>query len=201
MDLIVISSPDIITGESNIVNNLFLSGLKCFHIRKPGADIKAIIELMNGIAPQFYDRIALHQFHEIAADFGIKRLHYTEQARKESNEQQWQMQIDMGYKLSTSIHDITMLPRLKHFDYTFYGPVFNSISKPGYQSKLPEDFYIDRAHVNPKVIALGGVALSNLIRIKTMGFDGAAVLGTIWNEPAKATERFNELKDNLNIMQ
>jgi thiamine-phosphate pyrophosphorylase len=197
MELIVISNPDAVANESIIINNLFNAGLKYFHIRKPNSRIKAIQELISEVSPQFYNRISLHQFHEIAADFGIKGLHYTEQARKQSNVTKWQALADLGYRLSTSIHDIAMLPTLKHFDYVFYGPVYNSISKPGYQSSVPANFKLNKDAIKPKVIALGGIEESNLQTIKVMNFDGAAVLGTLWNEPDNAINSFNKLIENL----
>jgi thiamine-phosphate pyrophosphorylase len=197
MELIVISNPMAVADENIIINKLFMAGLKCFHIRKPESDFQTIKELLNGIAPCFYERIALHQFHEMASDFGINRLHYTESERIQSNPQQWQLQVEKGFILSTSIHDTTLLPQLKYFEYVFYGPVFNSLSKPGYQSKLTADFRLDRHSIKPKIIALGGVEASNLIKVKAMNFDGAAVLGTLWNEPDKAVERFTQLKEKL----
>jgi thiamine-phosphate pyrophosphorylase len=200
MELIVISNPVAVADENIIINNLFQAGLKSFHIRKPESDIQSVKELLNGIAPCFYERIALHQFHEMANDFGIHRLHYTESARIQSSPQQWKLQVEKGFILSTSIHDTTLLPELNHFEYAFYGPVFDSISKPGYQSKLSADFKLDKTNRSkPKVIALGGVELSNLLNIKQMGFDGAAVLGTLWNESDKALKRFHQLKENLHI--
>jgi thiamine-phosphate pyrophosphorylase len=111
----------------------------------------------------------------------------------------WQLQVEKGFILSTSIHDITQLPELKHFDYAFYGPVFDSISKPGYQSKLSADFKLDKTDIKPKVIALGGIQIANLTMNKPMGFDGAAVLGIVWNEPNKAVKHYNQLKETLPV--
>ncbi|WP_184549814.1 thiamine phosphate synthase [Mucilaginibacter sp. FT3.2] len=199
MELVVISSPVAIADEPILINNLFHAGLKCFHLRKPEVGIQTVKKLLDGIAPLFYDRIALHLFHEIAADYGLKRLHYTERVREASGTVQWQSQLDEGFTLSASIHDISILPELTHFDYVFYGPVFDSISKPGYQNKLAVDFKLGKTNVKPKVIALGGVEISNLTKIKAMGFDGAAVLGTLWNEPGKAIERYHQLKKNLPV--
>lgn len=197
MELIVISNPAPVADESMLINNLFMAGLQYFHIRKPESDVKTVRKLINCIAPRFYDRIALHQFYEIAADYGIKRLHYTEKARETSGTAQWQSRLYDGFTLSTSIHDLSILPDLALFDYVFFGPVFNSISKPGYQSKLTADFKLEKNNPKPQVIALGGVELSNLTRLNTMGFDGAAVLGKLWNEPNKAVECFIQLKENL----
>jgi thiamine-phosphate pyrophosphorylase len=197
MELIVISNPTAVVDESTLINKLFMAGLKHFHLRKPECDMLTVKRLLNGIAPRFYERIALHQFHEIATDYGIKRLHYTERAREASGTIQWQSKRDNGFTLSTSIHDVSILPGLTPFEYVFYGPVFNSISKPGYQSKLTANFKLDKTNIKPRVIALGGVQLSNLAKVKAMNFDGVAVLGTLWNEPDKAVENYINLKGNL----
>lgn len=197
MKLIVISSADDVADESIIINHLFQSGLKYFHIRKPNDRPKKIEKLIEQIDPGYYNRISLHQHHQMAADFGIKRLHYTEQSRKRSNAQKWQMQTDQGFTLSTSIHHAAMLPSLISFDYVFYGPVFNSISKPGYQSNLEGGFNRKEYWTKPCVIALGGISLTNLSEISAMKFDGAAVLGAIWNEPDKAIANFLQIKENI----
>ena len=199
MELIVISNPAPVVDEHILINNLFIAGLKCFHLRKPESDIQSVKEVLNGIAPRFYERIALHQYHEAAPEYGIKRLHYTERAREASNPEKWQSQLDDGFTLSTSIHDVSLLNDLTLFDYVFYGPVFDSISKPGYRSKVAADFKLDRTNMKPKVIALGGVALSNLSRLKTMGFDGAAVLGTLWSGPNRAVDGFIQLQKSLPV--
>ena len=199
MELIVISNPAPVVDESLLINNLFIAGLKYFHLRKPESDIQSVKYLLNGIAPRFYNRIALHQFHEIAPDYGIKRLHYTESAREASSTEKWQSQLDEGFTLSTSIHDVSLLSNLVPFDFVFYGPVFDSISKPGYQSNLAAEFKLDKTNMKPKVIALGGVEISKLTKLKTMGFDGAAVLGTLWSNPNKAVDRYIELKETLSV--
>lgn len=197
MELIVISNPAAVAHEGKLINNLFQSGLKYFHLRKPDTDIRTLIHLLNEIDSGFYDRIALHQFHEMAEEFGIKRLHFTESARKTSNLKSLQDQLAAGFTLSTSIHNISSLPKVEHFSYIFYGPVFNSISKAGYLSKVPKNFMLEKADCKTKVIALGGVQASNLMKIKEMGFDGIAVLGTLWNEPRHAVEQFSQLKQHL----
>ena len=195
MKLVVISNPEMVVDESIIINNLFQLGLKYFHIRKPNHNATQISKLIEEIHPQYYSYISLHQHHQLAKEYGIKRLHYTEQARAESDIQKLQTQIDAGYILSTSIHNLTLLPTFKLFDYVFYGPVFNSISKPGYKSNVPADFKLNKDYPKPDVFALGGVDALGLKKLKVMNFDGAVVLGTIWNEPDKAITNFKHLKE------
>ncbi len=196
----VVSNPAYtIENESILINNLFQLGLEYMHIRKPTSNIEHLSKLLQGIDSQYYSCISLHQHHQLASEFGIKRLHYTEHERIHSDSKKWKKQKDEGYTLSTSVHDMTSLPSLKLFEYIFYGPVFNSISKPNYHSELPTNSCLDKRGITSKIIALGGIDASNLAQIKEMNFDGAAVLGTIWNEPTNSIENFMNLKKSLSV--
>ncbi len=50
------------------------------------------------------------------------------------------------------------------------------------------------------IIGLGGISSKNLEKVCTMNFDGAAVLGTLWNEPENMIVKFRELWDEVNFM-
>ena len=76
MKLIVISNPISISSEAQIINNLFNEGLRYFHLRKPNESMENIERLLAQIHPSFYPNIALHQHHQLASKFGIKRLHF-----------------------------------------------------------------------------------------------------------------------------
>ena len=196
MKLVVISSPVPLVNEAQLINDLFACGLKHFHLRKPGSSYSSTISLMKKIKPEYYPRIALHQFHETAMDFGIKRLHFTEEQRKKTDDYSLKHYRKEGYKLSSSVHDLNDLQKLTGFDYLFFSPVFDSISKSAHLGVIGRDFRLPTTKKSP-VIALGGVTATHLDRIKTMNFDGAAVLGAIWSQPEKAIESFNHLMNNL----
>ena len=193
MQLIVISYPDTIANEARLINQLFENGLTRFHLRKPGYDAGQMAGLLEQIDEQYHHYIALHQHHVIAQDFGIKRLHFTEQHRENTSREKLALLFHQGYILSTSVHEIAALQTLSWFDKAFFGPVFNSISKPGYQAKWPDSFSLNKQDMQLDIIALGGIELSNLSKIKAMNFDGAAVLGTIWNNPDLAISNFKNL--------
>jgi thiamine-phosphate pyrophosphorylase len=197
MELIVISDPNAIDNEAKLINSLFDAGLRRFHLRKPYWNNNQFVELLSGVTPDYHRLIALHQHHYLAERFDIKRLHYPELQRFNTDVQMIRSQKKEGYIISTSVHDLNLLPALQHFDYVFFSPVFDSISKKNYLSNLPRDFKLNKNKIKTDIIALGGVDKSNLYTVKTMGFDGAAVLGTLWNEPHRAVERFKELKENL----
>ncbi|SKB44729.1 thiamine phosphate synthase [Dyadobacter psychrophilus] len=182
MEIIAISHPEFIPHEAHRINALFREGMLRLHLRKPDGNVADLNRLLGEIDPEFYPKIALHTHHELAAQFGINRLHFPENLRKGTPEFMLEKLKNAGFKLSTSVHDISELNALSTaFEYTFFGPVFNSISKKGYQRVIHDDFYLKNEQKNVKVIAIGGIAHSNIEKIKEMNFDGAAMLGAIWH--------------------
>ncbi len=197
MKLVLISDPSPVAQESFIINSLFKAGLMHFNLRKPLSSRSEVEILMDGIEPRYYSRISIHQYHELAPIYGLKRIHYTEKARQEAAFLKLLEQKEEGYVLSTSIHHLSTLGSMGNFDSVFYGPVFNSLSKPGYKSRLDPSFFLDKGEVRTEVIALGGISPVNLSKVCKMNFDGAAVLGTIWNDPEFALESFTLLKNSI----
>ena len=83
-----------------------------------------------------------------------------------------------------STHSLNELINLKGFNYVFLSPVFDSVSKHGYNSMFSSEEIIDFFKKNPlytKVIALGGLSMENIDTALLMGFEGAAVMGALWN--------------------
>ncbi len=188
---IVLSNPTPIGDEAAILNSLFEEGMELFHLRKPNAGIEEIRRLVEKIKPQYRTRIALHQHHELATELGIHRLHFTEEKRNVTDEKRFIELKEKEYVVSTSIHAIKEYKKLSSsFDYVFFGPVFDSISKQGYTSTITSDFVFPIEKALPKVIAIGGVDVETLAHIKKMNFSGAAVLGTIWQHPEKSIAQF-----------
>ena len=194
MKLIVVSSPDQVNDETSIINKLFELGLEYFHIRKPADTEEQVRKLIAGIEPDYYPCLSLHQHHSLAEEFGIKRLHYTENERGKLNNNTLEGLISNGFILSTSIHDLSLLPSLNEYHYVFFGPVYNSISKQGYTSVLPPGFKLSKINGSPIIIGIGGIEAKNIAGIKKMNFDGAAILGSIWKNTKQAVE-------NLKIIQ
>lgn len=196
MKLIVISDPVYFKDEAYLVNQLFEAGMPLFHLRKEGFNKQAYAELIDGIDKCYHDRIALHQFHELVLDFpSVNRLHYPEWLRKETAAKGQPIDVD-NYTLSTSIHHLDDMEDLIGFEYTFYGPVFNSISKPGYAGIANLDFVLPTYIGSTRVIALGGITVEKTQAIQQMGFDGFAVLGAIWSKRETAISNLKLLINN-----
>ena len=77
-------------------------------------------------------------------------------------------------------------------------PIFESISKPGYKGTWDHQWLANRLTTNAldeSIIALGGVSADNRDAIVEMGFDGAAVLGFIWQDTDKSVGQLKHLKN------
>jgi thiamine-phosphate pyrophosphorylase len=184
-----------IAGEAALINVLFDEGLELFHLRKPEASSEEIAALIGGIKPAYRSRIVLHQHHELASAFSIRRLHFTEALRARTDGQRLTELRRLGIRLSTSIHDAEEYEGLSScFDYTLFGPVFNSISKAGYNAAVPEGFVFAAETARPQVIAIGGITPHNIRKALKMGFFGMAALGIIWQEPDKSLWQYRNLR-------
>ncbi|MFD2602156.1 thiamine phosphate synthase [Flavobacterium suzhouense] len=196
--MIVITNPGILTDEAHIINRLFEEGLQLLHIRKPGIDIYNLKSLLRLIHEEYYDRLVLHQHYNLAGQYGINRIHFTESNRPDFDKTLKMLGNDQEWIFSTSTHSIEDFNRLSHrYEYAFLSPVYNSISKPGY---APDTDIIEstkrRSNFNTKLIALGGISYKNNKQILEAGFDGVAVLGNIWNsgDPICEFKTFNDEK-------
>lgn len=181
--LILISSPSEIAQEATLINQFFDEGLDLFHLRKPNDTEPEVRALIEKIDSNHHKKISLHQHHQLANNFGIERLHINERSRLEMGKDAIGALKNKGYQLSTSVHRIECLklPDISLFDYSFIGPVFDSISKTGYTAKV--EAYGKIFERSTKAVAIGGIKASNLHHLKGI-FDGIAILGTIWCSPS-----------------
>ena len=191
--MIVVTNPTPVNNEATIINAMFYDGLELLHIRKPDATVGEVRQLIESINPVYYPRLALHQHHEIASDYGIYRLHYTETERVKQPEKQLADLRQKGFILSTSVHSresYVNLPLM--FSYVFIGPVFNSISKKDYLAMKSADESWKKNGIDR--IAIGGITAENCNDSLLNHFDDIAVLGALWlsEEPL---HKFKLLRD------
>lgn len=179
--MIIISNPAEIANEIDILHTLFEEGLEFLHVRKPNYSKDEMRSFLSAINSIYYSKLVLHQHHDVAAEFHINRIHFTESDRLEI--QFSYSKPDWCNSLSTSVHsieDFNILPNA--FEYAFLCPVYPSISKENYvPSKNVFEEIKKRRNEHTKLIALGGISPENIEQTITNGFDDFALLGTIWN--------------------
>lgn len=192
--LIVISDSDFKPREAAIVNELFHAGLDLFHIRKYGASKESLWKLISQIHPENHSKLVLHHNHEWGNEIGLNRFHYSETDRKTWEEENW-IGVNNELVYSTSVHSLEEYNELPpHFSYAFLSPVFDSISKAGY--KAVKFDLSKRQNEKTKLIGLGGIQADNAEQVLQMGFDGAALLGAIWNNSDPLNE-WNQCRDAM----
>lgn len=191
MKLIVISAEESFREEITILEALFHEGLEYFHLRKPSENSDGYRNFLEGVNPDFHSKIVLHDHYELTREFDLRGIH--KNARNATNWRNYAKQVDHR---SVSCHSPEELKQLEApMSYAFLSPVFDSISKSGYESKFTSEILLKPFETDIPVIALGGVAPSKVALCEEYGFDGVAVLGTIWNNniPLSAFQEMQKL--------
>ena len=167
-------------NEAQRLNKMFEMGMDILHLRKPTYSRNEQRALLDEINPEYYNKIVIHNSHDLCAEYGLKGIHIKEETRRTFGhklERYVSGFKGQGHVVSSSFHkteDITACST--EFDYIFLSPVFNSISKIDYPGK---GFNVEGMEEN--IIALGGIDAKKMEEVKDMGYNGAAVLGSIWD--------------------
>lgn len=199
MQPIVITLPEFFDNESEVITAKFQAGLKRLHLRKPNATEAELRTLLTSIPAVYHPRIVLHDHYAIAKDFAIRGVHLNR--RNELMPDGWEGSV------SVSCHSVDELQRRKkegardskgnrrEFDYLSLSPIFDSISKSGYNAAFTTE-ELEEAHKNgiidKRVYALGGIERDNLSIVEELGFGGAMMLGDAWKSVTQ--------KDNRNYL-
>lgn len=180
MEWIVITSPEFLQGEADFIDRLFGHGLDRLHLRKPGADIGECRRLLDGISREWLPQIVVHDNFGLCREYGLGGVHL--------NGRNPMAPPNHEGSVSRSCHSLEEISRYKgECDYLTLSPIFNSISKQGYMAAFgPGQLAAarDSGLIDRRVIALGGVTLENIPRVKELGFGGVAILGDVWQRMA-----------------
>lgn len=184
------STPYFFVEEHQILNTLFDEGLDVLHLRKPGMEPVFSERLLSLISENYRKRIVVHDHFYLKSEFGLKGIHL--------NQRNPEMPPKYKGHISCSCHtEQEVVAHKRACNYVFLSPIFNSISKTGYEAPFNEQqlrALKDAKVIDRKVMALGGVCLENMERVKALGFGGAVILGDIWNRfNIHYTENFNGL--------
>lgn len=189
--LVVITAPSFFPGEAVCLESLLSAGLQKLHIRKPGAKEEEIEQLLLQLSPCWYSRLVLHGHRNLTGRYAIPQVHLPLKAWKEGGAK------ETGSTVSASLHSWEELNEINgDFEYVFMSPLFDSISKPGYAA-CPGLLQRPAGPYPCRLIGLGGINKDNIHLVIQGGWDGAAVLGWIWEEPQAVLERYQELKDAI----
>ncbi len=242
MRLVVISPEGDDPREIAVLGSLFRAGLERYHVRKPHWSAPKLASWLDALPCGWRTRLVLHQHHDLVARFGLGGRHWRDDDKapgiaetslqrspfrssrdggslsslKIASRESGDAALQRGAFASRSCHDsATLRAALGRFDSVFFGPIFPSLSKPGYGpdagSRMKRSVVRDRRRPDGRaadsgapsverpfsglanllerrtelerhtaVFALGGVTVEKLAQVRALGFDGAAVLGAVW---------------------
>ncbi len=176
MKIIAITTPNFIECEASVIPHLLQLGVDLVHIRKPSATSEQMALLLDSLPTWCYDQLVVHDCLELANKYNLKGVHL--------NRRNHTVPDNFKGSVSMSCHSLEEVEIKKDVaDYVFLSPIFNSISKNGYNSAFSKEELhnaMKQGTIDKKVIALGGVSLANIETVKDLGFGGAALLGDIW---------------------
>jgi len=189
--LVVITSEKGSVSEKSDILKMFDTGLKCLHVRKPGFSEEHMENWLTQFKSKELAKMVVHEHYSLAEKFRLHGIHFTEKA-KTKYAQNLMKYTDLyrskGFSVSASFHDPAEVDDIPNFDYVFLSPVFNSISKKGYEGK---GFMVNK--LRSKVLALGGITSENIKAVRSMGYCGVAVLGSIWQN-VDPVENFKKIQ-------
>ncbi|MBQ9214404.1 MAG: thiamine phosphate synthase, partial [Bacteroidales bacterium] len=122
MKIIIITLPDFFEREAFFINKFFSDGLETLHLRKPKAQLDDYERLILQIDSQYYNRIVVHDYFELALKYSLKGVHLNSRNPKKPE----------GFlgTISKSLHSSLEVESEKDkFDYVSLSPIFDSISK------------------------------------------------------------------------
>ena len=192
MEVILISSPSKKKNEVSTIRRIFEMGLSRFHVRKPDWSLDEVRKFLDEFPDECIERTVIHRRPELLSEYPFAGYHLS------SKEQYLAKEVDGT--ISRSIHQLDeLITSQEKLDYVFLGPIFDSVSKQGYNSAFPaselRSFFVDRRKLRvdlPRIVALGGIVPEKVRVSLSLGFDGVAALGGVWGSryPQKAFMRY-----------
>lgn len=190
MKLIILSPDTDIPQETTTANRLLDMGAHRFHIRKPHYTSAQYEQYIAQINPQHRRRLVIHGSYELYSNLKIGGIHLNTAAR--GNKEVWdQLKGIPASAISTSFHSWQEITDNTYpYRYVFISPLFDSISKSGYKAAIAlQDISDTRKKAEkdhrfcPQIVGLGGISPHNMPQLLQHGYDGAALLGSIWQSP------------------
>ncbi len=200
MSVVILSPSTEHPREFDILRELIAAGLEKYHLRKPEwREPEKFQRWLDKLDRP--DWVAEHLILSVrpemkTANLNVLGFHVSGGLRKASGGMPpglAQGRDVLGYPISTSAHSIMELREVAdEYDVAYVGPVFESVTKPGYgptigmlRYELPE---------NIKVYAIGGITKENIGQVRAAGWHGAVTLGGVWEDkaPVKAFEALNQ---------
>jgi len=173
MQTILISPETRAKYETETYTALLNEGLDVIHIRKPFFTMEEMQNFLSDLPEYVLKYCMIHSHHQLIKNYALKGIHFTSNAKFECKA--------YPFQVSRSCHSVDEVELYSGtHDYVFLSPIFDSISKPKYTRRFAEHTLkqINKDYHN--IIALGGIEANKIGVVKSLGFNGYALLGSLW---------------------
>jgi thiamine-phosphate pyrophosphorylase len=192
----LITHPTSLPDETGYWLQLLQAGADSILVRKPGWQESCYEDLLRQADPVCYRHLMIAGYPALCEKYGLQGVHFSEAARMQLSDKQIHYYQQQGWRLSSSIHTVQVLPpTCNHWNQLLLAPVFNSISKNGHLAAFDRTFRLSKNGYSGKVLALGGVDHTTAGAARHMQFDGIALLGALWQQPTAAVNNFCRIRD------
>lgn len=189
---VVITPPKASRYEARIADKLFEEGLHTLYLRLPDEGMDKYVAFLEEVSPRHHHRIIICDHYRLFDEFNLGGIYVSSSKRHLPLPALASHQtISIGIHSLDELSDLPFTP-----DFVLLSPVFDSISKVGYRANAWLSELKERLEALPMpILALGGVTSENIGRCYELGFDGAAILGDIWEKKGCELSRFRAYAD------
>lgn len=181
--MIVITPPErqYIEGLASDIVDVASNCICKVHLRIPGASETDFRKVLDSLEPAYHQHIVLCDHYALLAEYDVAGVYLPYRRVAEWRD----IPLAPHQTIAVGAHSLQELQELPFTpDYALLSPLFDSISKEGYQGnsallscreellKLPYPVY-----------ALGGITPERQETVAKAGYAGVAVLGDIWSQP------------------
>lgn len=189
--LAILSPTDPTPKQIEETNDLFEAGLQSFILRLPGKEPDDYVDYLFGIDRKYHSRIFIPwAVRDLAVGFPIGGFYLKFSEAKALTEDEKEAllhhRVIVGCHSSEEIQEVPI-----PVSFFLLSPVFDSISKSGYRAN-PKLLSAQNKTVieTYTVLAMGGVTPENYTGLFEKGYSGAAVIGSVWDDPLGAVHAF-----------
>ena len=169
--LIAITPEQPVADEGCKIEALLRAGWYRVHLRHPDASRVEMRDLIESVSQRYHDRLVLHGHFDLTCDFNLGGLHLNHRCPAAPA-------LYSG-PLSRSCHSIDEIAEADSMSYVTLSPIFDSISKSGYQAAFTPDTLSSLDKCEIPVIALRGISPEHFPMLDCYRFSGHAMLGAI----------------------
>ncbi len=190
-------------SEIEKIVSMFEMGADYLYLRKPEKDISYWYAYIEQFPYGWESKMITSEF-KLLHDLKLGGFHFKRETLNNISEkdliENLKMLKDSSIKSSVTAHDLSELNKYDgQFDIVLISPLFDSISKKEYHGNWDFEklkiFIENRTPLSTLLIGQGGIVDKNFMEVQSLGLDGYALLGYLWNSSEDVIKNFKKLSD------